>query len=117
MKLHHLPPLGYALAPDGAQDQAFISAHGFGTDAVPGAVPILQGGRPVGLVLDPIKVLGATLGEPRGDVVLLSAETQPLAFSAADPRLRQQPPSRVLWFPTASGSQQPQPAPAAANRG
>lgn len=117
MKLRHTQPAGYALIPESGRDQAFIRANGFGPDVVPGAVPVMQGGRAFGLVLDPIAVIGRSLSEPRDDVVMLSDETQPLAFSAADLRLRQQPPSRVLWFPTASGSQQPQPAPAAANRG
>lgn len=121
MKLQQRQPAGFALVPESQADSDFVVAHGLGAELLQGSAPVLDGQRLVGLVLDPLAVmgpLGPKQGEPmRTDVVMLSEESQPLAFSASDSRLRQQPPSRVLWFPRSCEFQPPQLAQAAESRG
>lgn len=102
MKLQQRQPGVFALVPESQADSDFVVAHGLGAEQMQGCAPVLDGQRLVGLVLDPLAVmgpLGPKQGEPmRTDVVMLSEESQPLAFSASDSRLLDQPSSRVLWF-------------------
>lgn len=117
MKLQRTALAGILLTPECDADARALATHGIGQAPLQGAAPILEGGRPVGLVLCPMSVIGPVAEHPKTEFVMLSHESQPLAFNAADPRLQQQPSSRVLWFPTACGSQQPQPERVAAFQG
>ena len=102
MKLQRRQPAGFVLVPESQADHDFVRSHGLEAQQLQSAAPVLDDQRLVGVVLDPLAVigpLGPEHGEPLStDVVMLSAESQPLAFSASDSRLLDQPSSRVLWF-------------------